>query len=85
MNKRVLYYDLLRIIAIFGVIMIHVTAEHWNSYIDNNWLLNNFMNGIVHSWAVPIFVMISGALLLGKIDFTLKDLPRFLLRIILCL
>lgn len=63
MKKRICYIDLLRVIAIFAVIMIHVSAEHWyTNNIDSNWLLNNFINTLVSGWSVPLFVAISGSM-----------------------
>ena len=88
MKKRLVYYDILKIMAIFAVIMIHVSAENWYvDEIDKNWLINNFMNTISGMWAVPLFVTISGALLLGnnKINYkTLltKYIPRILIILI---
>lgn len=87
MKKRLVYYDILRIIATFAVIIIHVSAENWSTTtIDNNWLINNFINSLVHCWAVPMFVTISGALLLNKKNFTLKNMiKKYIPRILICL
>lgn len=87
MKKRIVYLDLLRIIAITAVVMIHVSAENWYvTTVDNNWLMNNFMNSLVGMWAVPMFVTISGALLLGNEKFNIKTLfTKYLPRIILIL
>lgn len=87
MKKRIVYLDLLRIIAIIAVIMIHVSAENWYvTEVDNKWLMNNFINSIVGMWAVPTFVTISGALLLGNSKFNIKSLfTKYLPRIIFIL
>lgn len=87
MKKRVVYIDLLRVIAIFAVIMIHVSAENWYvTTVDSKWLMNNFMNSMVGMWAVPLFVTISGSLLLDNEKFNLKNLCiKYLPRIILIL
>ena len=65
-RKRVLYYDALRIFAAFFVILIHVTAEQYSTdhsalswYI--NWGYNRFSR-----WAVPVFCMVTGALMLHR-------------------
>ena len=82
MNKRILFIDCLRIFAIFGVILIHVTAEGLNgNIIDSFFLQNAFINCLVHSYSVPIFVTISGFLLLDNKNFNyktmvMKYLPR---------
>ena len=63
-KEKIVYFDLLRILATFAVIVIHVCAEGW--YLDTNtlsWEIFNFFDGISR-WAVPIFCMISGALFL---------------------
>ena len=85
-NTRLVSYDILRIIAIFAVIVIHVTAENWyGQSVDNNWLINNFVNGLV-TWAVPLFATITGALLLEKNNITIKKIyTQYVPRILFCL
>ena len=61
------HLDLLRIAAAFFVIVQHVSAQSRNmgaigSY---TWQIFNIYNNSA-KWAVPIFVMISGALVLSK-------------------
>lgn len=86
MNKREIYYDVLRIIAILAVITIHVTAEVWYSdTISNYWLINNFINAFVHSWAVPLFIAITGALLLKKDIDIKKVFLKYIPRVLICL
>ena len=66
-KERVVYLDILRIIAILGVMMIHISGHHW-SRVDINshaWSIFNFYDGISR-WAVPVFVMISGSLFLSR-------------------
>lgn len=64
-KKKILYLDILRIIASLAVIAIHVAAQNWNSYtVDTfEWGAFNFFNSMSR-WAVPVFCMISGALFL---------------------
>lgn len=66
-NKHVYYFDLLRTVAVFFVIVIHCTAPHFTSLPvgSRSWLVASFFESISR-WAVPIFVMISGALHLSK-------------------
>lgn len=63
--KRIYYFDILRVLSAFFVVMIHVSALHWDEVParSSNWL---FMNayGIAGAPSVPIFLMISGALML---------------------
>lgn len=66
--KRFLYIDYLRFIAVIGVISIHVVASlvlNYNKFGHSYWWFGNIIDGGMH-WAVPIFVMISGALLLSS-------------------
>ncbi len=86
-KNRISSIDCLRLFAIFGVILIHVTAENLtDAVIDSKTLQNNFINGLVHSYSVPIFVMISGYLLLDNKNFNYKSLlKKYLPRIIICL
>lgn len=87
-DKRVGYFDILRIVSIFFVIVIHVTSvglrlcetatPTWNV----NWLLNS-----VSRWAVPVFFMVSGALFLEPSrEITLKKLyKKSIFHIVVCI
>ena len=73
-SKRIIYFDYLRAIAVFSVIVLHVAAQNWHNADTNTfeWNVFNIYDG-VSRWAVPIFVMISGALFLGR-DYSLDTL-----------
>lgn len=67
----------LRILATFSVIVIHVSGPLVVKFGDISffdWHVANFFDSISR-YAVPMFFMISGALLLGK-DYELKDFLR---------
>ena len=66
-ENRIEYLDLLRIIAIFGVVVLHVAAQNWVKEFTNvfNWNVYNVYDSLVR-WTVPVFVMISGTLFLSK-------------------
>lgn len=74
--KRVIYLDVLRVFSIFCVIFLHVSAGNW-AYTDvnsMNFTIMNIANGSVR-FATPVFVMISGALMLDpKYDFSIKKI-----------
>lgn len=75
-QKRVYYFDWLRIFATFAVIVLHVAAQNWYtvSIYEFEWKVFNLYDSAVR-WAVPVFVMISGALFLDKTKtITLKNL-----------
>ena len=82
--KRIDYFDWLRILCSFSVIIIHVAAQNWyicqiKSY---EWKILSFYHGIVR-FGVPIFFMISGSIFLEKnISFTIM-LKKYLKNIII--
>ncbi|MBS1573094.1 MAG: acyltransferase family protein [Bacteroidetes bacterium] len=68
------WIDLLRAIAIFGVIILHVSVPYvssFSSFKDINWNQALFLNSSVR-FCVPLFLMISGILLLNK-NYSLKE------------
>lgn len=58
--------DILRITSIAFVVVIHTSAQYWSGLdIDGyKWAVANLFDG-ASRWAVPVFVMISGALFLN--------------------
>ena len=64
---RIAYLDHLRIFATFAVIILHVSGISWESADVNGfeWQVYNIFNSAVR-WCVPVFVMISGSLFLGR-------------------
>lgn len=82
--ERKIYCDYLRIIATFAVVVLHVSASNWCSTDVNGmeWQAFNFYDSIVR-WSVPIFVMISGSLFLGR-DIPIKRIyEKYILRMII--
>lgn len=73
MNKRVIYFDLLRIIACFLVIVNHTVKDAFIGYpLDTSGMICcGYL--MLSKIAVPLFLMLSGALLLNK-DYNLKDI-----------
>jgi surface polysaccharide O-acyltransferase-like enzyme len=59
------YANALRALAIMAVVMIHVVASLIAVDISKTWWLANVIESFAR-WSVPVFVMVSGALLLGK-------------------
>lgn len=59
------YANGLRTLAIMAVVMIHVVANLMAVEISKTWWLANIIDSLAR-WSVPVFVMVSGALLLGK-------------------
>lgn len=81
---RKYYIDYLRVIAIFGVITIHVT-NHFYSKMDAidklSWWLYNILNS-ASRFSVPVFVMIYGAVLLGRTISTRQFYRKRLVRLL---
>ncbi len=86
MNQRNPNIDLLRVIAAFAVVWLHVSV--WVVLGDPSvespwWWAGNLVDSFTR-WSVPVFVMISGALLLSAppssspLDFWRKRLTRLL-------
>ena len=66
-NNRVCSFDLMRIIAICAVILIHISADYVKSYPNDSieFISNNILCSCSR-FAVPVFLMISGALMLNE-------------------
>lgn len=83
-TKRRLELDVLRVLASFFVVVIHVISGKWLGLPANtlSWQAINALQNLVHT-AIPIFVMISGANFLQK-ECSLKILFRkYVLRLFL--
>lgn len=66
-KKKIIWIELLRIAACIAVVMIHAASQHFRDIpIDTStWKVSNFYHGFFR-YAVPCFIMISGALYLDK-------------------
>ncbi len=66
-GKRMVHYDLLRILAAFSVVMLHSSAQFWYSLDINSkeWMIANSYDALFR-FGVPVFVMLSGAVFLPK-------------------
>ena len=85
---RVLYLDLLKTVAIISVLIIHITSQAFTLYspFSFNYNFSVFISSMAR-FAVPVFVMVSGALFLDtKKDIPLKNIFKvYILRIIYAL
>ena len=67
-TTNIQYINTLRTLAIIGVIVIHISSPLVNMTYGRNmpyWWIGNIVNSAVR-FAVPLFLMLSGATLLGK-------------------
>ncbi len=65
-NKRIYYLDILRVIACLAIIMIHTSSRFViKDFGSSNFYVGNFFDSIARI-GVPIFIMISGSLMLDK-------------------
>ena len=61
-TKRIYYLEVLRVIATFSVVLLHVAADKWYGEIGTfSWKIFTVYIGLTR-FCVPIFLMISGVL-----------------------
>jgi surface polysaccharide O-acyltransferase-like enzyme len=84
-QDTILWIDLIRVIAIFLVVMIHVSGQVtniWAKIPEDQWIIGDMYGGIARI-AVPLFFMISGYLLLPRSEslsvFYTKRMTRILI------
>jgi surface polysaccharide O-acyltransferase-like enzyme len=67
-KKRLLWPDLIRVVAIFLMVVLHISAMYavvWNGQSRLSWWGANLIDSYSRI-CVPLFIMLSGSLLLGK-------------------
>ncbi|WP_158839960.1 acyltransferase [Polaribacter sp. L3A8] len=73
MKEKIIWLDSLRVISTFAVILLHVSGlilYEYGRVTEEIWNIGNFYDGMVR-FCVPVFFMLSGALLLSK-DYELS-------------
>ncbi|HPS53038.1 MAG TPA: acyltransferase family protein [Phycisphaerae bacterium] len=60
------WIDLLRVVSAFAVVVLHLAACVSQQPADDGWLAGEIYDALTR-WCVPVFVMVSGALLLDDI------------------
>ena len=73
--ERQTWLDFLRIIASIAVVRIHVSQQIWYCTDINSieWIFSNFFEA-TSKYGVPVFVMISGAGILGYSEISCKKI-----------
>lgn len=72
--SRNISLDLIRAVAIFLVVLLHANSGQF-SRIGDDWWISNAINSLSRV-AVPLFIMISGALLIPRLEPLQKHLRR---------
>lgn len=83
-EKRMEYIELLRVVCCFAVVGIHITMTQPNNYSiaelgTNNYTVLTCIYALI-GWAVPVFFMISGNLLLHSSRITLEKVRGYVIR-----
>lgn len=80
-SKRIFYYDSLRLMAIIGIVFCHVSVYYVIGDMGSfNFYISSFYD-CLRDFSVPIFVMLSGALLLNRKDSLIPFFKKRLSRI----
>ena len=82
-ERRTVYVDYLRVSASIAVMILHISGSNWHSSDVNGfvWQTFNFFDSMVR-WGVPAFVMISGALFLGRSIPLERMYKKYILRLV---
>lgn len=82
MDRKLPYIQWLRCLAALAVVLMHLCAGPWYQadIHSGSWLTLTVLDGMVR-WPVPVFVMISGALFLGKE----RPMGKYIRRVLLAL
>lgn len=75
--QRETYLDCLRVLATFAVMILHLVSQNWYTVETGTYEWNVFyLYDAFVRWAVPVFVMISGALFIGGAPKKLERIFR---------
>ena len=82
-SKRMMYLDILKIIACFFVIINHSSLSLFNytGFTKTSVLIYSIAFSMCKT-AVPIFIMVTGALILNKKEYTIKNSLKNLIRVL---
>lgn len=67
-NNRLIYLDILRLIAIFAVVVQHTSnlIVYYESVGSYEWWIGHIFNSMTRFLGVPVFLLITGLLLLDN-------------------
>ena len=87
-NERIVWADSLRVMATFGVILLHTASTQWGETPVSrwNWQMMNLYDSCVR-WTVPVFFMLSGMTFLNpEKEITIKSIyKKYILRLVTAL
>ena len=84
-NRHIRYLNALRVVATLFVVLIHTSSGGLTGISGNEWLAYGFYK-YLGTWAVPVFVMISGSLFLSSKNTSYRTLlSKYIRRIVLAL
>jgi len=76
-TQRLLYLDVLKLIAIYFVVVIHTIGFKVGVFeLSLEWFVANFFSSLAR-FAIPVFIMCSGAVFLGRNMETLESVISF--------
>ncbi|MDO5823304.1 acyltransferase [Methanobrevibacter sp.] len=82
-SKRIFYYDVVRAIAIIGIVFCYVSIYFVLTGVKTpNFYISAFFD-CFREFSVPLFVMLSGALLINKKDSLIKFFKKRLSRLLI--
>ncbi|EKC0291074.1 acyltransferase family protein [Escherichia coli] len=82
-KKRNINIDIAKAVSCFMVILLHVTAVRFYQFSDQ-WLIINILNSFTRV-SVPIFIMVTGYLIVNSKNTTFSEIPRRCKRVVICL
>ncbi|EHO0032748.1 acyltransferase family protein [Escherichia coli] len=82
-TERYVNIDIAKTISCFMVILLHVTAVRFYQFSDQWWLINT-LNSFTRV-SVPIFIMVTGFLIVNSKNTTFAEIPRRCKRVAICL
>ena len=80
-SKRIFYYDVLRALAIIGIVFCHSSVDFVITGINTSAFFISAFFDCFRDFSIPVFVMLSGALLINKRDSLKTFFKRRLSRI----
>lgn len=82
-SKRIFYFDVLRAIAIIGIVFCHAAIFFLITGVNSSYFPVTAFFDCLRDFSIPIFLMLSGALLLNRDDSLIKFFKKRLSRLLI--